>query len=216
MNRRIVSLGALHCGRWTSSGGACRRHRSLATTAATTTPAPESAESPSKVPDLSWRYGRRLDYQTQPEPVYSLPYYGAPREVLEQLPDEKVPLILKEYGGLIRKSDTIEELRERLMKATNASFRPKQLTMEGHVISDKMDKSVVVAVRRRRWEPKLKLAYEKTRRFKAHDERNLCKEGDRVIIRSCRPLSKEKNHVVVVNYGDERKGGTDDRRIDIE
>ena len=84
------------------------------------------------------------------------------------------------------------------------------------MISDKMNKSVVVAVRRRKYVSKIKVWYEKTRRFKAHDERDLCREGDRVVIRSCRPLSKEKSHVVVVNFGDDRRAGKDERKVEVD
>eukprot|EP00171_Calliarthron_tuberculosum_P019339 IDg19339t1 len=78
-----------------------------------------------------------------------------------------------------------------------------------------MDKSVVVAARRRCYEPKLQLKYWRTRRFMAHDELNLCREGDRVIIRSCRPLSKRKAFVVVENFGDPMLIGDDNRADDI-
>lgn len=62
----------------------------------------------------------------------------------------------------------------------------------GLVVSDKMQKTVVVAVENRSPHPKYKKIVVKTRRFKAHDEDNKCKVGDRVRIQETRPLSKTK------------------------
>ena len=62
----------------------------------------------------------------------------------------------------------------------------------GIVVSDKMDKTVVVAVENRAPHPKYKKIVVKTRRFKAHDEENTCNMGDRVRIRETRPLSRTK------------------------
>ncbi|MFN5513325.1 MAG: 30S ribosomal protein S17 [Cyanobacteriota bacterium] len=62
----------------------------------------------------------------------------------------------------------------------------------GVVVSNKMDKTVVVAVENRSPHPKYKKIVVKTKKFKAHDEENQCKEGDRVRIQETRPLSKTK------------------------
>lgn len=62
----------------------------------------------------------------------------------------------------------------------------------GKVVSDKMDKTIVVAIENRRSHPKYKKAIVKTRRFKAHDEKNEAKEGDIVEIIEHRPISKTK------------------------
>ena len=67
----------------------------------------------------------------------------------------------------------------------------------GLVVSDKMQKTVVVAVENRSPHPKYKKIVVKTRRFKAHDEDNKCKIGDRVRIQETRPLSKTKRWQVV-------------------
>jgi len=67
----------------------------------------------------------------------------------------------------------------------------------GRVISDRMDKTVVVAVERLVRHPKYKKIIKKTSKFKAHDEKNECKVGDTVRIMECRPLSKEKKTRVV-------------------
>lgn len=62
----------------------------------------------------------------------------------------------------------------------------------GLVVSDKMQKTVVVAVENRSSHPKYGKTVVKTRRYKAHDEENTCKVGDRVRIQETRPLSKTK------------------------
>jgi len=63
---------------------------------------------------------------------------------------------------------------------------------EGVVVSDRMDKTVVVSVERLVQHPKYKKRVKKRTRVKAHDEQNACKVGDRVLIVETRPLSREK------------------------
>lgn len=63
----------------------------------------------------------------------------------------------------------------------------------GLVVSNKMQKTVVVAVENRSPHPKYGKIVVKTKKFKAHDAENKCQEGDRVKIRETRPLSKTKN-----------------------
>ena len=62
----------------------------------------------------------------------------------------------------------------------------------GIVVSDKMDKTVVVAIEERFKHPLYKKTVKKTHKFKAHDENNVCNEGDTVMIMETRPLSKDK------------------------
>jgi small subunit ribosomal protein S17 len=66
----------------------------------------------------------------------------------------------------------------------------------GLVVSDKMDKTVVVAIENRSPHPKYGKIVVRTKRYKAHDEENQCKEGDRVRIRETRPLSRTKRWMV--------------------
>ncbi len=66
----------------------------------------------------------------------------------------------------------------------------------GQVVSNKMDKTVVVAVETRVQHKKYDKIMVRTQRYKAHDEENNCKEGDRVRISETRPLSKTKRWVV--------------------
>lgn len=65
-------------------------------------------------------------------------------------------------------------------------------TKTGTVVSDKMDKSVVVEVMRTVLEPTFKKYVRRRAKFMAHDEKNECKIGDTVLIRESRPLSKRK------------------------
>lgn len=66
----------------------------------------------------------------------------------------------------------------------------------GLVVSDKMNKTVVVAVENRSPHPKYGKIVVRTKRYKAHDEENKCKEGDRVRIQETRPLSRTKRWTV--------------------
>ena len=66
-------------------------------------------------------------------------------------------------------------------------------TRTGTVVSDKMDKTIVVAVRDSVKHPLYKKIIKRTVRFKAHDEKNECGVGDRVSIMETRPISKDKH-----------------------
>ncbi|MGA9751954.1 MAG: 30S ribosomal protein S17 [Acidobacteria bacterium 37-65-4] len=69
-------------------------------------------------------------------------------------------------------------------------------TKVGLVVSDKMDKTVVVQVERRIFHPAYKKVVKRTNRFKAHDEKNQCGVGDTVLIVETRPLSRDKHWAV--------------------
>lgn len=73
-----------------------------------------------------------------------------------------------------------------------AEERNLRKTMIGTVISDKMDKTIVVAVETRVKHPIYKKTVKKTYKLKAHDEENSCKVGDTVKVMETRPLSKDK------------------------
>ena len=66
----------------------------------------------------------------------------------------------------------------------------------GLVVSDKMDKNVVVAIENRAPHSKYGKIVVRTKRYKVHDEENKCKEGDRVRIQETRPLSRTKRWIV--------------------
>ena len=73
----------------------------------------------------------------------------------------------------------------------------KKKTYVGEVVSDKMDKTVVVSVARRIKHPLYNKTVSKAATFKAHDEKNECSVGDVVKMVETRPLSKDKRFEVV-------------------
>lgn len=73
---------------------------------------------------------------------------------------------------------------------------PKRV-LQGVVVSDKQDKTVVVKVERRFTHPVLKKTVRRSKNFHAHDENNTAKIGDTVFIEECRPMSKLKSWVLV-------------------
>jgi small subunit ribosomal protein S17 len=72
------------------------------------------------------------------------------------------------------------------------SERNLRKTRMGKVVSDKMDKTIVVAIEDFVKHPLYKKVIKRTERFKAHDENNECKIGDKVLITETRPISKDK------------------------
>ena len=75
--------------------------------------------------------------------------------------------------------------------------RGKRKVRTGLVVSDKMDKTVVVGIEERTRHPLYKKIIKRTVKFMAHDENNECAIGDRVRIMETRPLSRHKNWRVV-------------------
>ncbi|MBI4966867.1 MAG: 30S ribosomal protein S17 [Rhodospirillales bacterium] len=73
--------------------------------------------------------------------------------------------------------------------------------LQGVVVSDKMDKTVVVRVERRVMHPIYKKFIKRSKKYHAHDEANACKAGDVVRIRECRPISKTKTWEVLAEAG---------------
>ena len=73
---------------------------------------------------------------------------------------------------------------------------PKRI-LQGVVVSDKMDKTVVVQVERRVMHPVYKKYIKSSKKYHAHDENNVCKVGDVVRIQECRPISKTVTWVVL-------------------
>jgi small subunit ribosomal protein S17 len=65
-------------------------------------------------------------------------------------------------------------------------------TLIGDVVSDKGDKTIVVAIHTRKTHPIYKKQYSVTKRIMAHDEKNEAKIGDKVLIAECRPISAKK------------------------
>ena len=73
---------------------------------------------------------------------------------------------------------------------------PKRV-LQGVVVSDKGEKTVVVLVERRVMHPIYKKYIKRSKKYAAHDETNACKTGDSVKIRECRPMSKRKHWEVL-------------------
>ena len=74
----------------------------------------------------------------------------------------------------------------------NSAARGYRKTREGLVVSDKMDKTVIVEVEDRVKHPKYGKVIRRTKKYKAHDEQNECGVGDRVLLMETRPLSTTK------------------------
>ncbi len=79
-----------------------------------------------------------------------------------------------------------------ILENAQAVSRTSRKTRIGTVVSDKMDKTVVVSIERRVQHPVYGKMVRRTKRLKAHDERNDAKTGDTVRIMETRPLSKDK------------------------
>ena len=73
----------------------------------------------------------------------------------------------------------------------------KVRTLQGRVISDKMDKSITVLIERRVKHPMYGKYMTRSTKLKAHDETNQCNAGDVVTISECAPISKSKNWTLV-------------------
>ena len=82
-------------------------------------------------------------------------------------------------------SETKEKKNKEAIKKTARRF-------SGTVVSDKMDKTIVVKVDRVKRHPKYHKSFALSRKYKVHDEKNQFKENDRVSFVECRPLSKDK------------------------
>ena len=77
-----------------------------------------------------------------------------------------------------------------------APARPQKVEKVGRVVSDKMDKTVVVSVDSVRRHPLYHKRITRSKKFLAHDEANACKPGDLVRIEETRPMSKRKRWIV--------------------
>lgn len=78
-----------------------------------------------------------------------------------------------------------------------AEIKKKHRRLEGVVVSDKMSKTRVVDVARSKFHSKYRKHYTSNTRFKAHDEKNEYKVGDKVIIEETRPISRDKRFRIV-------------------
>jgi small subunit ribosomal protein S17 len=81
------------------------------------------------------------------------------------------------------------------MKKAEKTVNKRQL--EGTVVSSKMQKTVVVRVDRVKVHPKYEKRYVVSKKYKAHDEKGIAKDGMVVVIEACRPISRDKRFRVV-------------------
>jgi small subunit ribosomal protein S17 len=81
----------------------------------------------------------------------------------------------------------------------------KLRTITGRVVSNKMDKTITVLVERMVKHPVYGKYIKRSTKMMAHDEQNVCQEGDMVAITSCRPMSKHKTFKLVQVLENERK-----------
>lgn len=82
-------------------------------------------------------------------------------------------------------------------KASDNKKHSIKKRFSGVVVSDKMNKTVIVRVDRVRVHPKYKKRYTASKRYKVHDEKGQHKEGDKVVFIECRPLSRDKRWRVI-------------------
>ena len=89
------------------------------------------------------------------------------------------------------------------MEKSQENKNSKKLTLQGVVVSDKMQKTRVVLVARFKKHPRYLKYYKISRKFKVHDEKNEYRRGDKVVIQEIRPLSKEKRWrlVEILSHG---------------
>jgi small subunit ribosomal protein S17 len=83
-------------------------------------------------------------------------------------------------------------MSEQQQTAPQGASRGYRKVREGYVLSDKMDKTVVVIVEDRVKHPKYGKVIRRTKKYQAHDEANACGVGDRVLLMETRPLSATK------------------------
>lgn len=84
-----------------------------------------------------------------------------------------------------------------ISKAKTEEKKKMNRVLEGVVVSDKMDKTVVVSVNRFVKHPKYGKYYKISKKYKAHDPENKCKIGDKVKIIETKPISKDKKFIVI-------------------
>lgn len=70
---------------------------------------------------------------------------------------------------------------------------------QGTVVSDRMEKTIVVSVETLKTHSKYKKQYVSTKRYKVHDPENSYKVGDKVVFQGCRPISRDKRFIVVAD-----------------
>jgi len=95
---------------------------------------------------------------------------------------------MEEEAGMVQES--VEKVD--IVENAETKKRGIRKTREGVVVSDKMDKTIVVAIRTRVRHPLYGKIMNRTTKLKANDEKNECGVGDRVLVMETRPISREK------------------------
>jgi len=107
-------------------------------------------------------------------------------------------ITLEEPAEETSEETVIEEPAEEIAAAEIAvDKKPIKRILQGRVISDKPDKTIVVNVVRKVAHPLYKKYYKQSKKFMAHDENNECNTGDSVRIKECRPMSAKKRWVLL-------------------
>lgn len=110
-----------------------------------------------------------------------------PVEAVEEVAEVKTEVITDIITEVITKNSENELVNVKINKRI----------LQGKVVSNKADKTIIIKVERQVAHPIYKKYYKKTNKFMAHDENNDCNQGDTVRVRECRPLSKRKSWELV-------------------
>jgi small subunit ribosomal protein S17 len=90
-----------------------------------------------------------------------------------------------------------ENILNNIEGTSSTIVKTRKRVLQGIVVSDKADKTIVVKVERQIAHPLYKKYYKRSKKFMAHDERNEAKEGDKVRIQESRPLSAKKRWALI-------------------
>ena len=130
------------------------------------------------------------------------------KDELPSLKKEQFNLRFQKATGQLEKTARVKEVRRDIARIKTIARRksrrqevrtrtmPKRI-LQGTVVSDKNEKTVVVRVERRFTHPVMKKTVRQSKKYKAHDETNAYKVGDMVFIQECKPISKDKRWVVL-------------------
>jgi len=90
-----------------------------------------------------------------------------------------------------------ENILNNIEGTSSTTAKTRKRVLQGVVLSDKADKTIVIKVERQIAHPLYKKYYKRSKKFMAHDERNEAKEGDKVRIQESRPLSAKKRWALI-------------------
>ena len=100
--------------------------------------------------------------------------------------------------GQLKESHSLKEARRNIARIkTEINAKMAARTLQGTVTSQKMNKTITVVVARRTKHPKYGKYINLSTKYHVHDEKEISKEGDIVLIQECKPISKTKNWMLV-------------------